>query len=291
MLRVTRVLAPNPSPFTLEGTNTWVVGGDPSLVIDPGPNIPEHIVEVSREARPVGAVLVTHDHPDHAPGAASFAAAVGAPLLAFRLNGAKPIRDRQVLRVGTVEAMLLHTPGHTADHVAVWVEDARALFTGDTVLGRGTSFIDPPEGDLGSYLASLRKMLELEARTIYPGHGPIVLDAQAKLREYLAHRSDREDQIVAALGEGRRSVDELVESIYAEYPAEVRPLAARSVLAHLRKLENEGRVERSAAREPRFELVTPRLCLRCGRRPASARTKYCGPCVAVLLQSRESASE
>ena len=170
MLRIVRVLAPNPSPYTLEGTNTWVVGEDPVVVIDPGPDDPAHLDEVATVAGDrVAAVLVTHDHPDHAPGASAFASRVGAPLLAFRLTGAEHLRDGQQVSAGSVTLTAVHTPGHTSDHVAFHVPAAGALFTGDAVLGRGTSFIDPPDGDLAAYLRSLARMRELAPDHDLPG--------------------------------------------------------------------------------------------------------------------------
>lgn len=286
MLRIVRVLAPNPSPYTLEGTNTWIVGEDPAIVIDPGPDgLPGHLDEVARTAGRVGAVLVTHDHPDHAPGAPAFAETVDAPLYAFRLAGAEHLRDGQVVRAGSLALTALHTPGHTSDHLAFLEPTAGALFTGDAVVGRGTSFIDPPDGDLARYLRSLQRLQGLAPRTIYPGHGPVVLDAPAKLEEYLAHRAEREDQILAGVAEGERTIDELVEAIYVGYPPEVRPLAARSVLAHLVKLEAEGRVEHAGSGEAtRYRATTPRTCERCGRRQVKGRARFCGPCSLAVLQ-------
>jgi glyoxylase-like metal-dependent hydrolase (beta-lactamase superfamily II) len=284
MTRVLRILAPNPGVYTLEGTNTWVIGEAPSLVIDPGPAIEAHLREVAGAAGAVAHVLVTHDHPDHAPGAVAFAKRAGAPLHAARLDGADRLRDGQVFRAGPVELAAVATPGHTPDHVAFWLPSDRALFTGDAVLGRGTSVIDPPEGDLARYLASLRAMLELGPRTIHPGHGPVVLDARAKLREYLAHREDRERQVVEALDAGERTIDELVAAIYDGYPAEALPLAARSVFAHLRKLEAEGRAERRGRGDGApWALSAPRPCARCGR-PVRGRARYCGSCALVVLQ-------
>jgi glyoxylase-like metal-dependent hydrolase (beta-lactamase superfamily II) len=285
LISVVRVLAPNPSVYTLEGTNTWVVGEAPTVVIDPGPEIPEHLDELARTAGPVAAVLVTHDHPDHAPGARAFAARVGAPLHALRLDGAARLKDRQSFRAGALEVVAISTPGHTADHVAFWVEEAGALFTGDAVLGRGTSFIDPPEGDLAQYLRSLHRMLDLHPRTIYPGHGPTVLQALEKLRQYLAHRAEREQQVLAALGDDRATIPEIVETIYAGYPKDVHELAGRSVLAHLLKLEAEGRVRhKGTADAARYEIHEPQTCERCGRRRAQPGSKYCGPCSLAVLQ-------
>ena len=158
------------------------------------------------------------------------------------------------------------------------------MFSGDAVLGRGTSFIDAPDGDLTKYLASLRRMLERHPRTIYPGHGPVVLDGQAKLQEYLDHRADRERQVLEGLADGARTVDALVERIYAAYPADVRELAARSVTAHLAKLETEGRVAASGRRDVRtWTIVEPKACARCGR-PVKGRARYCGSCSLALLQ-------
>jgi glyoxylase-like metal-dependent hydrolase (beta-lactamase superfamily II) len=282
--RVVRVLAPNPSAYTLEGTNTWIVGSDPSIVIDPGPAVDEHLDEVARVAGKVGHVLVTHDHEDHAEGAVAFGRRVGASVGAWRVDGTDRVRDGQRFAGGGVELVAMHTPGHSADHVVFSVLASGALFTGDAVLGRGTSFIDVPDGDLTKYLQSLRRMLERNPRTIYPGHGPVVLDARAKLREYLDHRAERERQILDGLADGDRTVDDLVARIYAAYPAELRELAGRSVMAHLAKLTTEGRVEATGRGEDRsWSVVEPKSCARCGR-PVKGRARYCGSCSLAVLQ-------
>jgi glyoxylase-like metal-dependent hydrolase (beta-lactamase superfamily II) len=285
VLRIVRVLAPNPGPYTLDGTNTWVVGEDPSVVIDPGPDDAAHLDEVAREAGPrVAAVLVTHDHPDHAPGAAAFARLVDAPLSAFRLEEAEHLRDGQRIVAGEVSLTAVHTPGHTSDHMSFHVPAVGALFTGDAVLGRGTSFIDPPDGDLVQYLRSLTRMQELHPRTIYPGHGPIVLRAQETLQRYLDHRGEREQQIVDAISSGPRTIPDLVAEIYAGYPPEVHELAARSVLAHLLKLSAEARAEQRGRGEgATWEAIAPRSCRRCGR-PVNGRALYCGSCTLIVLQ-------
>lgn len=284
MLRVRRVLAPNPGIETLDGTNTWIVGADPSIVIDPGPDLPEHLEMVAAEARPVAAILVTHDHPDHAPGAARLAGLVAAEVRAFRLAGAERLRAGQRFPGGGVELTAVPTPGHTSDHVAFLEPTSAALFTGDAVIGRGTTFIDPPDGDMAQYLRSLRRMLELRPRTIYPGHGPVVLRAVEKLEEYLAHRQDREQEIRAALAERPHTIDELVSSIYVAYPDAVRPFAARSVLAHLLKLEREGTVSRSGRGDDGpWSAAVVRTCERCGRR-VTGRARYCSSCSLAMLQ-------
>jgi len=250
-MRIERVLAPNPGVYTLDGTNTWVVGRDPAVVIDPGPAVAAHLDAVIAAADgPVAAVLVTHDHEDHAEAASELARRLGARLRALRVTGSEPMPDGAAVVVrddgAEVELAAVATPGHTADHLAFWIARARALFTGDAVLGAGTSFIDPPDGDLAAYMRSLAKMQRLEPVTIYPGHVPVVTDAAGKLREYTEHRLDRERQVVAALAGGPKTVDEIVLTVYAAYPMDVRPLAARQVLAHLRKLESEGRARTDA---------------------------------------------
>ena len=284
MQRVVRVLAPNPSVYTLEGTNTWVVGEDPAVVVDPGPLDPAHLDEVARVAGRVGAVLVTHDHPDHAPGALTFARRVGAQLRAFRLDGAEHLRDGERIDVGATSFVAVHTPGHSSDHVVFHLPADGALFTGDAVLGRGTSFIDPPDGDLAQYLRSLRRMQDLEPRILYPGHGPVVLRAAEKLQEYAEHRTEREEQVLAAMADGPRTIMQMVEAIYADYPAEVHALAARSVLAHLLKLQGEGRVDKTGkGLDATWFTVMPRACERCGR-PVKGRARYCNTCSLIILQ-------
>jgi glyoxylase-like metal-dependent hydrolase (beta-lactamase superfamily II) len=284
MLRITRVLASNPSVYTLEGTNTWIVGRDPSIVIDPGPDLADHLDEVADEAAPVAAILVTHDHPDHAPGAMPLSTRVGALVLAYRLTGAERLSAGQRIDAGGLTLIAVPTPGHTADHVAFHEPETGALFTGDAVVGRGTTFIDPPDGDLNAYLRSLRRMLDLRPRTIYPGHGPVVLGAVDKLEEYLAHREEREREVRAALDDGPRTVAELVSTIYGDHPVDVHPLAARSVLAHLLKLEREGYAVRTGrADDGPWAASSPRACERCGR-PVTGRARYCGSCSLAILQ-------
>jgi glyoxylase-like metal-dependent hydrolase (beta-lactamase superfamily II) len=282
---IRRVLAPNPGPMTLEGTNTWVVGTPPAVVIDPGPEDEAHLAAVRAEAVTVGTILITHRHPDHAPGAEALARSTGARVYSWRPpKGWDPIRAGQEFDGGGVTLVAHHTPGHTPDHVAFFAPASRALFTGDAVLGRGTSVIDPPEGDLTAYVRSLETMTALDPATIYPGHGPAVWDADAKLREYRLHREERERQVVDALAEGARTPAEIVPVVYEGYPAEVLDLAARTVLAHLLKLEREGRVARvGPAREERFELGTPAPCRRCGR-PAMPRSALCKTCGVEALQ-------
>ena len=284
-MRVIRVLAPNPGIRELEGTNTWVVGEPPAVVIDPGPHVLDHLREVLRTAGRVGAIALTHDHPDHAPGASRLASWTGARVLAARpADGMERLDDGARVESGGVSLDVIASPGHSADHLAFFERGARALFTGDAVLGRGTSVVDPPEGDLVAYLRSLRRMLDLRPRTIYPGHGPVALDAVAKLEEYLEHRAMREDHVLSALAPGPRTPAELVVEIYEGYAPEVLALAERSVLAHLLKLESEGRVDkRTRDGEVRWSRIEPRQCERCGR-PVRGRARLCGSCSLAALQ-------
>jgi glyoxylase-like metal-dependent hydrolase (beta-lactamase superfamily II) len=284
-VRVIRILAPNPGVRELEGTNTYVVGEAPAIVVDPGPDHEAHLREVAGAAGRIGAIALTHDHPDHAPGAVTLARSTGAPIRAIRPpDGGPRLRDGERIESGGATLQTVATPGHSPDHVAFWSPEGSALFTGDAVLGRGTSVIDPPEGDLVAYLRSLRRMRELEPATIYPGHGPVVLRGVAKLDEYLEHRAMREGQVLDALADGPRSVEELVGAIYADYPSEVHELAGRSVLAHLLKLDAEGRVERtSRGGSARWAAIEPRPCARCGR-PVRGKGRLCGPCSLATLQ-------
>jgi len=287
VLRIVRVLAPNPSVCTHEGTNTWIVGEGPSAVIDPGPDDEDHLPRVARDAGELSVILITHDHPDHAEGAARLSEMTGAPVASYRPAGdGTRIRDGEELKVGGARIKAAYTPGHSPDHMVFFVPQVSALFTGDAVMGTGTSVIDPPEGDLAQYLRSLRKMEELRPRVIYPGHGQVVFDAQAKLEEYLTHRAEREQQVLAALEDGLSTIADMVLEIYEECPEEVRPLAARSVLAHLLKLEHEGRVARFHEDDlEHWEIAEGRFCERCGA-PVSGRARLCERCSVDALQER-----
>ncbi len=260
LVRIVPVVAPNPGPFTLEGTNTWIVGEDPALVIDPGPAAESHVEAVHARAGRIEAILLTHHHADHASAARALSDVSGARVLAFDpRNGERRLLDGSSVTAGGVRLIAVHTPGHTSDHTAFLEPESRALFTGDAVLGRGTSVIDPPEGDLERYLLSLRRMLVLEPEALHPGHGSVVPDGRARLREYLAHRELRERQILAALEEGPQTTDAIVRRIYGEYPKELHAAAGRTVLAHLLKLADDGRVASEGIEpEVRFVLLHPK---------------------------------
>jgi glyoxylase-like metal-dependent hydrolase (beta-lactamase superfamily II) len=249
--RVTRVLAPNPSPLTLEGTNTFVVadpGAATAAVLDPGPADPGHAAAVldACAGRKVELVLLTHTHVDHAEGARDFADRAGAPLAAlapgWATPGAPDLAAGAPLAVAGLELEPLPTPGHAADHCCFVLAAERAVFTGDHVLGRGTTVVEWPGGDMADYLASLALLLDLRPERLYPGHGPLVPDAVARVEGYLAHRREREDQVLAALDAGDRTPAEVVARVYAEVDPGLHPAAELSVRAHLAKLAGEGRV-------------------------------------------------
>jgi glyoxylase-like metal-dependent hydrolase (beta-lactamase superfamily II) len=245
--------APNPGPKTLEGTHTFVVGMEQTYVIDPGPDIPAYTdflaTRLTDHGHAVQGILLSHGHPDHAPGAARLAQLLGAPvwgspqLTGLALDHA--FEDGQSFAIDGDRLRAVFTPGHASDHIAFWLERARILFSGDTILGRGSTLVAPPEGDMIAYLGSLEVMRRLRPRLIAPGHGPIVQNPEAKIAEYLEHRRQREQQILAALGQGPATDRQLVERIYVDTDPRLLPLALGSVQAQLAKLLAEGRVRRS----------------------------------------------
>jgi hydroxyacylglutathione hydrolase len=259
---IQRVLAPNPGPMTLTGTNSWLIddGAGHVAVIDPGPaDEPAHLEAVLRAAEPLGqitTVLVTHRHLDHLPGATPLCAETGAALVGHRdLPGVqRPIADGDTA-FGPLRA--LETPGHTRESLSFWDAAERALFTGDLVVGTGTVVLDDQPGALSDYLASLERLLALQPRTIYPGHGPLVEQGAEKLSEYLSHRRERVQQVLDALRtHGPSTVDQLTRAIYTEVPANLIPMAARNVRANLELLVDQGKAASAGAE--RWQL-TPTL--------------------------------
>lgn len=226
-----RIIAPNPGPMTLEGTNTYVVGRDPAIVVDPGPDDAGHLDAVREAAEGrggLGGIVLTHAHEDHAAGAEPLATATGAPLLPTEgRDQAGPFR-------------VLPTPGHSADHVCLLL--GSACLCGDLILGEGSSFVPPDGGSLATYLDSLRRLRRAEPELLLPGHGPEVANAVAKIDEYLEHRLERERKLVSALEAGERSRRRLLDSAWDDVPAELRPAAAVVMQAHLDKLAAEGRL-------------------------------------------------
>ena len=230
---VERIVAPNPGPMTLTGTNTYLYGSGPCLVIDPGPDDDSHLdaVRAAAERRGgIGAVLLTHSHADHAAGAPRLGAEAIAPAPGDVSGGLRA----------------LATPGHAADHVCLISGDG-VCFSGDLVLGDGSTFVPPDGGSLAAYMASLRALQEEEIELICPGHGPWVTDPARKLEEYVEHRMMRERRLLAALERGERSRQALLAEVWDDVPAELRPAAELTMRAHLGKLEAEGRLPEGVA--------------------------------------------
>jgi glyoxylase-like metal-dependent hydrolase (beta-lactamase superfamily II) len=259
---VRRVIARNPSPFTFHGTGTYIVGRGRVAVIDPGPDIPEHVdaLRAALAGETITHILITHTHRDHSPAAAALKALTGAPTLGFgphpTLPGSAEVEeggDRLFVpdrRMGegdvvagpgwTMEA--IHTPGHISNHLCFGLREAKALFTGDHVMGWSTSVVSPPEGNMAHYVASLGKLLARDDQVYYPTHGPPVPEPHGLVRAYIDHRREREEQILAGLRAGLTTIPALVARIYSDVPRHLHGAAGRSVLAHLLDLVARGRV-------------------------------------------------
>jgi glyoxylase-like metal-dependent hydrolase (beta-lactamase superfamily II) len=259
--RTTRILAPNPSPLTLEGTNTYLIdaGKGEGIVVDPGPNITVHLDAIEAEARNrqlrITAILVTHGHPDHAPAAEPLKKRTGARIFGhpdLNIPFDEACVDAERIPIGEIAIMPIDAPGHSNDHLVFWLASERALFTGDVILGRGTVVIAPPFGDMRQYQDTLQRLRDEfdEAKVIYGGHGDAVHDPVAKIDEYIAHRITRERQIVDALSHGAATIPELTKSIYATANPAVWPAAARQIMAYLVALEREGKVRSNPVGRP-----------------------------------------
>lgn len=225
---VVRIVAPNPGPMTLEGTNTYVYGADPCLVIDPGSEDPAHLEAIraaAGERGGIGTVLLTHSHGDHTAGADQLGAAVVLPEDGAQHGGLRAVA----------------TPGHAADHVAFLSGDG-VCFSGDLVLGLGSTIVPPGGNSLAAFMDSLALLRAEPLELIAPGHGPWITDPAAKLAEYVEHREMRERRLLAALEAGERSRAQLLATVWEDVPVELLPMAAMAMEAHLEKLEAEGRL-------------------------------------------------
>jgi len=264
---VRRVLGLNPGLMTGPGTNTYLVGAREPILLDTGAGVPDYVplLKTFLATERLGGIphaLLTHRHRDHMGGVPDVRRAypripvgklvVNDPSLPVPME---PLADGAVVRGEGVTLRAIHTPGHASDHLCYYLEEERALFTGDLILGGSTTVIPPDDGDLGQYLASLRGLLALDIQRIYPGHGPVLEPARPVIEEYIAHRLEREAQILAALGAGAETVAEIVARVYRDVDPALHPVARLSVQSHLAKLEREGRVRRRTADPPRFRLA------------------------------------
>jgi glyoxylase-like metal-dependent hydrolase (beta-lactamase superfamily II) len=261
--RVRRLLARNPTPFTFRGTGVYIVGERQVAVLDPGPDDPHHLAVLRRALgnEAVTHILITHTHRDHSPAARALKEWTGATVYGFGPHGSGKaeeglvaeeggdaefvpdivVRDGDVIEGLDFAFECVHTPGHTSNHVCYALERERALFCGDHVMGWSTTVIVPPDGDMADYLDSLKKVLGRADSTYWPTHGGPIRDPKPFVNACLAHRYDREAQILAGLRDGVSTIPKLVERLYVGLDANLRPAAALSVLAHLIKLVNEGR--------------------------------------------------
>ena len=223
-----RVVADNPGPMTLTGTNTYLVGAEPCWVVDPGPDDPEHVERVldrAGERGGIGGVLLTHSHGDHSG--------------AVEALGVEPTDPGAQADLGSLTAVA--TPGHSTDHY-VYLTDRGACLAGDLVLGFGSSFVPPDGGSLAAYMDSLRRVQGLGPNLICPGHGPWITDPDAKLAEYIEHRESRERGLIEAISAGERSRMALLDRVWSDVPEQLRPAAAIVMEAHIQKLEAEGAI-------------------------------------------------
>ncbi|MBW8802248.1 MAG: MBL fold metallo-hydrolase [Catenulisporales bacterium] len=252
--RAALVLAPNPNPMTLDGTNTWLLaepGARRAIVVDPGPLDEAHLKTVAQTAEQrdleIALILLTHGHFDHSEGAPRLARLTGAPVRAldprYRL-GDEGLVGGDVVEIDGLRVDVVATPGHSGDSLCFVLPADRAVLTGDTILGRGTTVVVHPDGRLGDYLDSLRRLRDLaasaEVETVLPGHGPVPADALGVIEFYLAHREQRLAQVRAALAAGDRTAAEVVDRVYADVDPAVRFAAEMSVRAQLEYLDGEA---------------------------------------------------
>ena len=263
---IARVLAANPSPFTFTGTQTYFVGEEELAIIDPGPDLPDHVAALVAAIgeRRVAAILCTHTHRDHSPAARPLAAVTGAPVIGcapLSLVSVGPradasfdpdyapdrvLGDGDAVAVGGARLVAVATPGHTSNHLCFALDGgpgAGALFTGDHVMGWSTTVVVPPDGDMGDYMASLDKLRRRSDRIYYPAHGPAVTKPAQLVRAMIGHRLQRERQILKRLAVGDRTVPQIVAAAYPRLDPRLVPAAGGSVTAHLLDLERRGLVE------------------------------------------------
>ena len=259
---IRRVIAENPSPFTLYGTGTYILGQGEVAVIDPGPADGAHIAKLleALEGETISHILITHTHMDHSPGCRLLQAHTDAKSYAYGPHGAgkleqgvpveeggdmefepdELLRDGDVLTGGDWSVECVYTPGHTSNHMCYQLRESKALFTGDHVMGWSTSIISPPDGDMGAYIASLDRLLERDDAVYWPTHGPCIDDPKPHVQAFIEHRLARERQIIDCIEQGVHRIEDMVPMMYTELPEFMYPAAARSVLASMEHLVGNG---------------------------------------------------
>jgi glyoxylase-like metal-dependent hydrolase (beta-lactamase superfamily II) len=251
--------ADNPGIMTLQGTNQYVVGKDSGLVIDVALSADSNMDGIIEQAEAMGVkkiekILLTHIHSDHCGGALALRKRCGAKLGIHRSRkgylGGEDFQydDNDVIAFGGGELRVLHTPGHESGHCCFYENSDKVLFSGDNILGYGTAVIHPPDGNMSDYMKTLERLLGFEMSLILPGHGPLVGKPEAKVREYIKHRLDREQQVLTALRNGRNTIGDITEAIYLDVSPALKRVAEFSVQAHLEKLVRDGRVKLEANR-------------------------------------------
>ena len=267
---IRRVVCNNPGGFTFHGTGTYIIGRGDVAVIDPGPLDDAHIAALEKavEGETVSHILITHTHRDHSPAAAPFKKTTGAPTYGYGPHGGDRggpkveeggdyefvpdhvIKDGDVIVGNGWSFEAIHTPGHTSNHVCFALREENAIFSGDHVMGWSTSVISPPDGNMADYMQSLRKMLTREEEIYWPTHGPPITEPKAHVEAFITHRNGREDAILQCISEGRNTIPDMVEVMYADVDPRLHRAAGRSVFAHLLHMAETGRVTTEGAPSP-----------------------------------------
>ena len=251
--------ANNPGIMTLQGTNQYIVGKESAVIIDVALSADSNMDGILEQAEAMGAkridkILLTHIHNDHTGGAMALRKRCGAKLGIHRSRrgylGGEDFQydDNDRISFGGGELHVLHTPGHESGHCCFYESGDKVLFSGDNILGYGTAVIHPPDGNMTDYMTSLERLLGFDINVILPGHGPLIGKPEAKIREYIKHRLEREQQVLAALRAGRNTIGDITQMIYVDVSAALQRVAEFSVQAHLEKLMREGRVKRESGR-------------------------------------------
>ena len=260
---VRRIMAPNPSAFTFHGTGTYIIGSGSVAVIDPGPNIPGHVEAIlnALSGESISHILVTHTHLDHSPAVKLVKDATGAPSYAFGAHGRNLqsdtveegadfdftpdhfVNDGQIISGEGWTVQGVHTPGHTSNHMCFSFQEENALFCGDHVMGWSTTVVSPPDGNMKSYMASLKKVAGRKESIFYPTHGAPILDPKSFIFALIAHREEREEQIIQCLKDGVSLIPEMVKRIYVDIDPKLHKAAGQSGLAHIIHLGETNRAK------------------------------------------------